>query len=127
MIINRRVKLPKVDKDGYYKGYKVVRSNNRSIFEYFLYKIGENKSGRKSITLNALEEVNKVIEKGFHLFLNKRDAIFEKEGRWDYKIIEVFFKKENVVATGYWEKENTEENVVVTKLMVKSLEDISKE
>ena len=48
----------------------------------------------------------------------------EKESYEKFKLIEVYFKPEDVVATGVWDDAVTPENVVVTKMLIKTLKDI---
>jgi len=129
MIISDTINLPEIDKDGYYKAYKVIENKNISLYNNFTYKIGWNQSSRKTKELTFDETY--LVEKGFHLFLNKCDAINEcgrlanECGRLA-KVIEVYFKRENVVATGFWNIQYIK-NVVVTKLLIRSLQDVSED
>jgi len=122
--IDNTISLPKVDEDGYYKGYKVIYPNNYSILRGYLYQMGLNQSSRKNVNLYTSEKNYKLIDLGFHLFLNYKSAkilaSYQKSGA---KVIEVYFKQEDIVATGKW---SSYRNVVVTKLLVKSLEEVRK-
>ena len=122
MSLNKRVKLPKVNSQGYCLAYKVVRYNHISTYQNYAYCEGVNYSGRGDKRLTALEKELGEVSAGFHLFVNLRAAKFYAN-QANCKIIEVYFKPVNVVALGTWGI-NGMHNVVVTKLVVKSLEGI---
>ena len=59
----------------YRKGYKVIESDNTSPLHPYLYKVGENISNRKELKLEQLEESKGIVSKGFHIFLELKDAL----------------------------------------------------
>lgn len=125
LIINK-VKSPKVQKDGYCVGYKVIySSNNESIYRSNFYALGENNSTRENKALSLYEINCDKVSEGFHLFLRLKDA--KSQCNDVRKVIRCFFKPEDVVAFGTWECGDGCPNVVVTKLLIKSLDHICKE
>jgi len=133
LVINKNVKLPKVQKDGYCIGYKVICTNDVSLYRWYRYFIGENNSSREDTFLTPDESSFGKVSHGFHIFLRLRttkNAMYFKSGYYNFsstrKIIKVFYKPEDVVALGTWDKPNTSHNVVVTKMLIKSLDHICK-
>jgi len=140
--INNAVKLPKTDKDGYCKGYKAISSDqspNLSLFaglsldwmNRYKYFKGINQSSRLNKKLNDTEIFRGWVDHGFNLFLNKKDSLLFKNKvlfkNKDYpiKIIVAYFKPEDVVTTGTWPcGTKNYDNVVVTKMLIKSLKGI---
>ena len=104
------------------KGYKVICKENKAILQNYQYKIGENISSRHD-NKYLEEELNKeeIIE-GFHIFLELKDALRYCGFISFEKVIEVFYKDENVVSYGYTPLNKLEKaaTVVSTKLIVKS-------
>jgi len=134
--INKNVKLPKVQKDGYCIGYKVIsKLNNDSLYHFYGYEIGVNKSTREGKFLTQAEISSGTVQKGFHIFLRLRTAkraMYFKSGYYNFsstrKIIKVSYKPEDVVALGTWEwSPISPHNVVVTEMLIKSLDHICKE
>ena len=128
LVINKRVKLPKVQKDGYCIGYKVISNMNDSVYQVHQYTIGLNRSTRMDKRFDEYEVYNNRIERGFHIFLRLRtatDKMYRGISRYR-KLIKVFFKPEDVVALGTWQLKNSSHNVVVTKMFIKSLDHICK-
>lgn len=126
--IQKRVKLPKVRKDGYCIGYKVISFDNNSIYQFHEYTIGENLSNREDKSLTSTEKVFDEVEKGFHIFLCLRiakESVLMTGNAYfrERKMIRVYFRPKDVVATGTW---GTSNNVVVTKMLIKSLKHICK-
>jgi len=130
--ISKEVKIPDHDKDGYCVGYKMIRHNNHASYQgNYLYELGLNESGRLTIHLTDAEARFGQINEGFHILLDFKDAL-NLANCWREKIIKVYFKKKDIVDTGYFYsaelaltgKETGLKTVVVTKLLVKSLEDI---
>ena len=126
MIIDKRVKVTETE-DGYLVAYKNVNQHGMSPFQYsHTFVVGENQSSRSCAELTKREDKGEWVIEGFHLFVNKDDAI-KSAVRWHDKTIKVYFKPEDVVATGVWEDNTSCQNVVVTKLIVKSLEKVKGE
>jgi len=138
MMINNDVKLPTVDKDGYCVGYKIVMYNNSSFFfDHFKYKLGLNVSGRVSKELVPYETINQQVDAGLHIFLDLKETKKEFRARnykyfrfcplnlfslyRDEKIIKVYFKPEDVIATGFYFIGCNSKNAVVMQLFIKSL------
>lgn len=124
--INKSVKLPKVNEEGYCVGYKLLlRGTNRASFRNdFIYRKGINVSDRPSKELTDEEKTLASISKGIHVFLNfknTKDLSIRYNGD---KIIEVYFKPEDVVATGTFGARHC---VVVLKVLVKSLKNLAPE
>jgi hypothetical protein len=110
----------------YRMAYKILMIDNSSPIVYppILYKLGENISNRSSKVLTTEEEFTKKIHKGFHLLLDKKDALrFRALGE---KMIEASYKDEDVVSYGYTSLDKIDKaySVVVTKLHIRSLNDI---
>jgi len=128
LVINKKVRNNNHKEDGYCVGYKsIYKDSNESIYRDHIYRIGENKSDRGDNTLTQSETLYLTVHYGFHLFLHLRDAKDKTLGYSQRKIIKVFYKPEDVVAYGNWEEERGSPNVVVTKVLVKSLNDIKGE
>lgn len=128
LVINKRVKLPKVQKDGYCIGYKVISNMNDSIYQVHKYTIGLNRSTRMYKRLDEYEVSSNKVEQGFHIFLRLRTAIDKMyKCSCERKVIKVFFKPIDVVALGTWQHKNSSHNVVVTKMFIKSSDHICKE
>jgi len=123
LYINNFVKLPKVNKEGYCVGYKTLSFDNLSIYRYYRYVKGINKSNRKTKDMDGFERCSNNVRKGIHVYLNSefanRDII---SGNAD-KIIKVYFKPEDVIKTGTFEERDC---AVVMEVLVKSLNDIRK-
>ena len=127
LVINKKVRNNHRKEDGYYVGYKVIyKESNESIYRDHIYKTGVNHSDRKDKALAEYEITQGAVHYGFHLFLNLKDARQKSCGYGQRKIIKVFYKPEDVVVYGNWEEERGSSNVVVTKVLVKSLNGISK-
>jgi hypothetical protein len=136
MIIDKSVKLPKVNMLGFCIGYKNVikedmktdgisngvlenMSSYRAIVDgpayAHIYKIGKNVSNRICKKASVIE-IELGVNEGFHTFLNKESAI--KDARDEDKTIRVYFRPKDVVSTGVFYSKPC---VVTTKLTIKSL------
>jgi hypothetical protein len=126
-------KLPKVE-NGYCKGYKVIRNDNHSLYFDHLFTTGENISNRtcKCATKECRDckDINDgFVAKGFHLFTSidkankfQETCVYvkpEPEHFVGQKIIEVFYKPEDIISYGLV---GSDLGVVVMKMEVKSLE-----
>lgn len=116
--------------NGYCVAYKNVtkkiihgREENLSPFNNkHKYNIGVNIANVGSALLTEEEVSTCCIDHGFHLFLDYKVAKrIAKE--YNNKTIKVYYKPEDVRAYGIWE-DRPIRNVVVTKLLVKSLKGI---
>jgi hypothetical protein len=100
--------------------WKVVRSNNLSLYFNFNWKLQKTNISNRSQTRWTENEKNCLrIERGFHAFLTRKDARVEKK----YfvrgcKIIRCVGQPKDVVAVGYWAINTREKNnvIVFTKL-----------
>lgn len=99
--------------------YKLLTSNNYSIFKPYHYELGINKSDRKSRTLEKYELEEKKVYEGLHVFANKRSAIKYNNGM--YRIIKIYGKSHDLIGSGKW---NDKTCYVFTKLEVRSFENI---
>ena len=127
-------KMPKPE-NGYCKGFKVIKCNNSSLYFNHQFTLGENVSSRKckcgAKKCSHCRDIDSgLVSSGFHLFIDLDKAINyhkwcyrppEKEYFHGYKIIEVYFKPEDVVRYGL---SGSDLAVVVMKLEVRSLEEV---
>lgn len=131
-LIIKKIRKPKVNKEGFCTAWKVVTEYNKSPFNCIIgekmlhtYKTGENiDKNYNGIDVNC----------GFHLFLKKRDAkelLEELEDDVDvvsaHKIIKVFYKPEDALAYGeatvmHLLDGGFPNRVTVKKLTIKSLD-----
>ena len=114
---------PKVLKNGFVLGYKILINNDRNVSpcEYFKYVLGENISDR--ISKERFEYEKYGIVKGFHIFRNLKSAKIWLD--MNEKIIKVYYKPEDVVAYGDTFYGLTKLPTVVTmKLTIKSFDGI---
>ena len=136
--IDPDVQLPQANTQGYCVGYKVIRTNNYPSYQHGIpYKKGIVESDRGSKELTESEQASKNILSGIHIFLDFQDAKIEVD-HWnrDYhneKIIKVYFKPEDVIATGYFYAYHIEgsdvikfKTTVVMKVLVRSVKGITK-
>ena len=134
-------KIPVPDKDGYCRGYKITKQDSSSPYFEHVFAIGENVSNRtckcsdkKCPNCRDLNPTDKkelpIVGKGFHLFPDFKKATKyietchrapEPQYFHGYKIIEVFYKPEDVIAYGL---SGSDFAVAVMKLDVRSLEEI---
>ena len=130
LILKDDYKVKKSNKEEYCIGWKVINKDNTQWFKSvgFMvptpnhkYIIGENISNREYKDLSTFECCSRVIEKGFHIFLYRKDARAEHYRLDSNKIIKVFYKPEDIVAYGVWEMINSSPCVVTMKLTVKDL------
>jgi hypothetical protein len=133
-IVIDKTLLGKPNSKGLYSGYKVFDNYAavpNSIFYGHLWKRGWNNSSRictydRHIQANLItkeEQEKGRIWQGFHIFLNKKDAVETKNSRiHDLSVLicrKVYFKLDDVVATGGWDQHTTIKCAVVTKLFVR--------
>ena len=125
LFINNKVRNNHHKEDGYCVAYKNVTQTNYSPYKGgYKYSVGENISNRPTTPLTCAEIIHNEIEKGFHLCLKYKDA--KTTGKKYFtpdKTIKVYYKPEDVVSYGMWEN-GKEKTVVVTKLIIKSLEGV---
>ena len=134
LIIDKKVRNNHHKEGGYCVGYKVLRSDNRSPYQFATYGIGW-----KEATLRIEPYPTYKVNYGLHIFLNKKEAILERSSpdspdSPDFKIIKVYYKPEDVIAYGtfdMWRLSLANVNIItsvvnvaVKKLLVKSLKDI---
>ena len=154
LIISKDIKNPnKPNADGVYVGYKVIRTNNEPYcMPYPAYNIGENISNRedelKKLTKKDLkgkvwekvagtniykyESLTNVVDYGYHICLTKEDAIRildymrinETDKINSVKVIEVFYKEEDIIACGTWILSGEVKCVASNKVTVNSLEGV---
>ena len=135
---DQKKKLPRVDAEGYCIGWKVVDSDNTSPFKWVIPRVHEYKIGL-NVDLGFNSSKNETgsacgyrVRSGFHICATRKDArqlakneCFCKNPR----AIQVFFKPEDVVATGSSNVNlknkdgsvRSPKGIVVTKLTIKSL------
>ena len=127
-------KIPATE-NGYCKGYKVIKTNNSSPYFDHLFKLGENVSSRKCKCGDkecklCVDIKSGFVSSGFHLFpaLDKAIRYFasairppEPQYFQGFKIIQVYYKPEDVVAYGL---NGSDLGVVVMKLEIESLEGV---
>lgn len=116
-IINRKL-LGEPNSKGLYSGYKFFYKDTltdiASPFYPHTWERGWNVSSRLNKKLNVTEKMDKIVYAGFHIFVNRADALQESKSRTSGIIIrKVWFKLEDVVATGVY---TYYDNVVVMKL-----------
>lgn len=131
---------PKPDKDGFCKAFKVIYDrevphyteyakeycnffkNNCSLFDYsFVYQVGINIANHREDYNKDPKELD-IIREGLHLILNLNDALSWVKMSYQ-KVIEVYYKPEDVVAYGFLQGTKTQ-GVVVKQLVVKDLQGI---
>ena len=127
MIIDKDSESNRSELTGEYrKAYKILTMDNCSpiVYPSTPYKLGENISNRSSKDLTVEEKATRKAHKGFHLLLNKKDALRFRS--LDEKLIEIFYKDKDVVSYGYHMLDKIDEApaVVVTKLNIESLNDL---
>ena len=143
MIVQNPSKItnkPKPDKDGLCKAYKVIYDrelphyteyakeycnlwvNNCSLLDpTFVYQLGLNVAKHREDYPKNPKELD-TIREGFHLILTLKDA--QEWIKMNYqKIIEVFYKEEDVVSYGFLQGTKTQ-GVIVKQLIVNNLEGI---
>jgi hypothetical protein len=116
--------LNRTNSKGLIEGYKAFRkdfyNNNKIISLYknfYTWKYrGWNYSKRASNILTADESRSRKIFNGFHSFLNKKDALMEKDWYTDVIIRKVWFKPEHLIAVGVF---NQAISMVTTDLYVR--------
>jgi hypothetical protein len=105
--------------------YKILEPDMKSIYEGFQWKLGKNKSDRRSAKLTEQELERMEINKGFHFFKNKpKTCLYEDPYRYQClylcryrylchyqctsekpanKVFKVETKPENLISLGTWE------------------------
>jgi len=75
--VSKNVKV-KFNKDGYATAYKIYKKGERRLISLFMgtrtEKPGIKKSNRFTTCLTNDEVLNKIVDLGIHVFLNKKDA-----------------------------------------------------
>ena len=138
--ISKIDKITKADKEGFLKAYKVIYSrdvpyfteyakeycntykDNCSLLDYtFIYQLGLNVARHnEDYPINPREP--DIIREGLHLMLTLKDA--QEWIKMSYnKIVEVYYKKEDVIAYGFLQGTKIQ-GVIVKQLIIKSLEGI---
>ena len=133
--IDTSIKLRKTNKNGYHIGYKSIYLDNTSSYQNCQLKNGVNTSNRKNKEFTPFEKNTNLIESGYHIFLDIKDAL-EECNHWSNntwlgrpeKVIRVYFKPEDIVSTGFFynSRKGTSKNVVVMKMDIKSFSKIKK-
>ena len=131
LVVNMDVKAKKTNAEGFCVAWKVIRKvENRQWYKSavsgetlpnYQYVLGENVSNR--LSKKDPWEVNE-INKGFHCFLYRSDArklIKNIHTPKDAKVIQVFYKPEDVIAYGFRWGSSVDKCVAVMKLTVKDL------
>lgn len=134
------INIPKPDKNGYCKAFKVIYSremphyteyakeycnffkDNCSLFNYtFVYQVGVNIAKHKEEFPKEPKKQD-LIREGLHLILTLKDA--QEWIKMGYqKVIEVFYKPEDVVAYGFLQGTKTQ-GVVVKQLTINTLKEV---
>ena len=135
LIIDKKIKAKKPNKDGFCIGWKLLQDNTVSPYRGYRYKKGMNVA-----TLGHEPDPNEEIHYGFHLWTTRSSARVSLKD-WNiisntntnFKIIKVYYKPEDVIAYGKYSQPNHfKENspaewfrcVAVKRLTVRSLEGI---
>jgi hypothetical protein len=121
--------LGKPNSKGLYSGYKVFTKpptafsadsgyKADSVYHSFKWRHGWNESYRNDPYLNFHEEMTGSVQFGFHIFLNKKDALSILPQHYKAFCRKVYFKLSDVIATGTWDS-NNERCVVVERLFAR--------
>jgi hypothetical protein len=114
--------LGKPNSKGLYSGYKVFNKwwdgSCTSVYYGFKWRQGWNESSRVWSCITPNEKASERIDLGFHIFLNKKDALTVTIGNCGVICRKVYFKLEDVIATGTWDL-GDERCVVVKKLFAR--------
>jgi hypothetical protein len=118
--INKRL-LGKPNSKGLYSGYKVFNKFDgliNSLYYGHHWRHGWNESTRICKYITPNEKASEQVDLGFHIFLNKQDALDMIPDGCTIICRKVYFKLDNVIATGTW-GEGDELCAVVKKLFVR--------
>jgi hypothetical protein len=118
--------LGKPNSKGLYSGYKVFTKlmagdcvyKADSVYHSFKWRHGWNESCRNDPYINTHEEMTGQVNSGFHIFLNKKDALSILPDHYKAFCRKVYFKLNDVIATGTWDT-NKELCVVVERLFAR--------
>jgi hypothetical protein len=97
---------------------KIKEVAKSSVYYGFKWRYGWNESSRVWSCITPNEKASERIDLGFHIFLNKKDALTVTIGNCGVICRKVYFKLEDVIATGTWDL-GDERCVVVKKLFAR--------
>jgi len=143
LIVKDGIKLGKINSEGFHIGWELITKDNLPVFMpmpvNLSYKIGENISNRSErCSPNDIINGTKFyifenmggrirIDFGYHLCLTRKEARAIRhvgrpsQDRKTGKVIKVYYKPEDIIATGVWGDDGITKSVVVDKLTIKSL------